>query len=373
MPATPEEFVASLEKQGTALGTRIASNEDRIKALEESAKKNAVRSGGNARLPLNQIVRYLATGKGDDQFRDEAQSAYDARDMSVASASGGGYITPAVYRPEVIELLTAEALLTKMGINVITGARGKTLTIPRQTGGSACAYLAENTALGVTAPTFSQEVVSPHLAGAYSAMSRLLAENADPAAEQFVRMDLARSAALFADQTGLFGDGTGSNPTGLFNQVTPTVVGAAITLDRCLDAITAVESGNGIRNPAKAAFLMHPRLWGVLRKAKGSTNDHYILSNDQSSPTKRSIQGYPVYVSTAMEITTSGTDDAYAMVFGDFSGLNRVIWDDVAFETTNVGGDSFVKHQTLVKVVWADDYLVSNDAQFACYTDLYTA
>jgi HK97 family phage major capsid protein len=349
----------------------------RLDRLEKSNATQTVSGAKDVKFQIMPVVRGLSTGRWDgyEKIRDEGMEALKTRDMSVATASGGGYITPAVYSNQMTPLLTEEAQLTKMGITVITGVKGKTLTFPRLTSGVSVAYLAENIALSATAPVFDQDTVAPHIAGAYSAMSRLLAENADPAAEQIVRSEFSRKAALFADQTGYFGTGSGSNPEGLFNNANVAVSSkaTAITLDHCLDMISAVEARNGIVDAAKTGFRMHPALWGKLRKAKGSTNDHYILSNDPSSPTKRSIQGYPVYVSTQMEIETGGTDSAYACVFGDHSQLVRFIWNDVIIETTNVGGDSFVKHQILVKLVWADDWFVKQPDSFEVYTDLYAA
>lgn len=385
-PVTPDAAITRIETlvsneskarsdDAKKIQDRLAEQDVRFERLEKRLTQNV--SNPAAKFQFSPVIRGLVTGRWDgfEKVRDEGVEAFNTRDMSVASASGGGYITPAVYRPELIDLLTEKAQLTSMGVTTITGAKGKTITRPRKTTGTSAAYLAENIALGATAPVFDQVQVAPHLAGAYTAMSRLLAENADPSVEQIVRADLSRGAALLQDETGLYGSGAGSNPEGLFenSSVSVTQVLSAITLDKCLDAISAVEARNAIVDPTKAAFLMHPSLWGALRKAKGSTNDHYILSNDMSSPTRRSIQGYPVYVSTLMERTTGGTDSAFTMAFGDWSQLEHWVWNDVAIEATNVGGDAFVKHQVLVKIVWADDWFVTQPNSFQCYTDLYAS
>lgn len=266
LTVTPEAIADQVSKMGDNLGARIATNEDRLKALE-AASKRAPALAKPDEFNLRGAIRGALTGRWDgfERVRDEGIEAEKTRDMSVVIGSGGGYIVPATYSPNLIDRLFGQAQLRAMGITEITGVKGKTFTLPRLVSGTTVAYLAENIGLGATAPVFGQEVVEPHLAGAYCAMSRLLAENADPAAEQVVRRVLEEDASRFVDQTGLFGDGTGSNPTGLFNALSPTDHDAQITLDKCLDAITAVEAANGIKNQAKAAFLMHPSLWGTLR------------------------------------------------------------------------------------------------------------
>ena len=362
---TPVDPTAEVIRGIDSLKTQVAELNVRVERAEKAPQSVVVAAPEKFRF--TSVIRGLATGRWD--------GAEKLRDMSVASASGGGYLAPAVHVPEIIDILTAKAQLHAMGVSLIRGVSGKSFTRTRKVSGTSAAYLAENTALGLTAPVYSQTSVTPHLAGAYTAMSRLLVENSDPSAEADVRADLARAAALLQDSTGLFGDGSGSTPTGLFNNsdVNSTSVAAVITLDKILDAISAIEGRNAIIDPSKTAILMHPLLWGVLRKAKGSTNDHYILSNDMSSPTKRSIQGLPVYLSTLMEITTAGTDSAYACAVGDWSQLEHIVWNDVSIETTNTGGDAFVKHQLLVKCVYADDIFVRTPDSFECLTDCYTA
>jgi HK97 family phage major capsid protein len=378
---TPEQRVeAMLTEQGKkhtdALAAARLENETlkvRVEALEKRTAP-AVVVNEKPKFSFVSAIRGISTGRweGAEALRDESEKT---RAMSVASDANGGYVVPFTYVPEVIDLLTETPRLHSWGTTVIRGARGKSYTRTRKTAGTSAAYLAENTSLGLTAPTFDQVTITPHLAGAYSSMSRLLADNSDPSAEQIVRNDLSRAAGLLQDQTGLFGDGSGSTPTGLFNAdgVNLTSVGAAITLDRILNAITAIEGRNGVVNEGKVGIGMHSALWGTLRKTKGSTNDHYILSNDMSSPTKRSIQGWPVYVSNLLQIETGGTDSAYACVVGDFSQLEHIIWNDVGLEATNVGGDAFVKHQLLVKITWADEWFVTQPDSFECFTDLYAA
>jgi hypothetical protein len=49
------------------------------------------------------------------------------------------------------------------------------------------------------------------------------------------------------------------------------------------------------------------------------------------------------------------------------------VWDDITIESSNSAGDAFLKHQILLKMVWADDWTVLQPDAFECYQDLYAA
>jgi len=364
-----ETILSDSTKQRAAEVEKFNAVQEEIKVrLErvEKAKAAQTLSGEpTVRLPLGAITRGLVTGdwSGNEKVRDVGAEA--KRDLSVGTASAGGYAVAPIYRPDLIDMLTAKSVLNLAGVTQISGIKGKSFTVPKLTGGSTFAYFAENGAITASDPTFDQVQATPHIGAARLKMSRLLADNSEPAVEQMARNMLTRDGGLFMDSTGLFGTGASSEPTGLINDasVPQAAVNGAVTLDQLHDLVSAVEAANGVVNLATTGFLMHPTDWGRIRKIKGTTNDHYIVNPDPTSAVKRTLFGYPVYLTSQIE-GDAGTTTERVILFGDYSQLWHLVWNDFVIEATTTGGDAFANHQLWLKCVFADDWKVAQPNAF---------
>ena len=194
----------------------------------------------------------------DVQHREQAR-----RDLTVASASGGGYLV-GTENMSFIEVLRNRSVAMRMGATRMPGLVGN-VTIPKQTAGATAYWLAnEGTAITEGALTFGQVALSPKTVGAYVEVSRLLMLQSSPAAESIVTADLAQQVALAADLAVLHGSGSSGQPTGItatgsIGSVTGTSLDYADILEFQSDVATAnvqPNAGGYVTTPAVAALLM---------------------------------------------------------------------------------------------------------------------
>jgi HK97 family phage major capsid protein len=365
-PITPEDIASRIEN----VGTRVTTNEDRLKAVEDALKAKPTAKAEPIRL--HGIIRGLSTGRWDGFEREEAAYKAQRTALNTGTPSGAGYLVPVESGNALIEQATAKSVLSQAGVQTIR-PKGSPYTLPRVASGLTCAYVAELTGLtDASNPVFEQVSVTPHQLTALCELTRLQAELGDPSTEQVVRNLMARDMALKMDYTGLLG--TGSNtPTGLFNDgaIEATALNAVLTLDHCEDALTRLEMANGIFDESKVAWIMSPRDWGTLRKSKGSTNDHFNFAPDKGAKTPRSLLGYPVYLTSQIPKNfASGVANESTIALGDWSSYAHVLFGDMVLESTNVGGGSWAAHTVSVKSVVWDDWKVLQPDSFQLITDI---
>jgi HK97 family phage major capsid protein len=154
-------------------------------------------------LPVD--LRSAAIGRtryGDPQYR-----AFDT------TAGAGGI--PLILDTTYIEILRNRMVTRQAGARVLTDMSGN-FAIPRQSTTQAMYWLAEGTAPpSAGQPVVDQVPFTPRTAGAYTDITRRLAEQLNTDAEMFVREDLAAVVARGVDLAGLNGPGTGNAPLGI--------------------------------------------------------------------------------------------------------------------------------------------------------------
>ena len=188
---------------------------------------------------------------------------YMQRDLTVASASGGGYLV-GTDNVSFIELLRNRMVAMRMGATRLPGLVGN-LTIPKQTAGATAYWLGnEATAITEGSLTFGQVALSPKTVGAYVEVSRHLMLQSSPAVESIVTSDISQQVALAGDKAVLHGSGSGGEPTGIsatgsIGAFTGTSLDYAKVLDAQSDVATAnvmPQRGGYVTTPAVAALLM---------------------------------------------------------------------------------------------------------------------
>lgn len=165
------------------------------------------------------------------------------RDLTVASASGGGYLVSTANQ-SFIDLLRNRTVAYRMGCQRLPGLVGS-VTIPKQTAAATPVWLANEASTATeSAQTFGQLALTPHTVGAYVEISRQLLLQSAPAAEQLAMSDVANVAAIAVDLSVLSGSGSGGQPTGITNTgsigaFTGTTLGAVGVLDAQSDVAGA--------------------------------------------------------------------------------------------------------------------------------------
>jgi HK97 family phage major capsid protein len=223
------------------------------------------------------------------------------RDLTVASASGGGYLVE-TKNMSFIELVRNRSVAYRMGARRLSGLVGS-VTVPKQTAAGTAVWLSSEAATATeSAQTFGQMSLSPKTVGAYTEISRQLLLQSSPDAEGIVSMDLATVCALAIDVGVIRGAGSGGEPQGIvgtsgIGSVTGTSLAAAGILEFQSDvaASNLLSDGAGyVTTPAVAALLMvRPELptTGTERLWKGSMSDGSLFgmramsSNQMASAT----------------------------------------------------------------------------------------
>jgi HK97 family phage major capsid protein len=234
-------------------------------------------------------------------FEVQQQPVGNKRDLTVASAAGGGYLV-GTDNTSFIELMRNRSVVYSMGARRLAGLVGS-VTVPKQTAAGTAVWLANEASTATeSAQTFGQMALSPKTVGAYTEISRNLLLQSSPDAEGIVKADLAAVCALAIDVGALRGSGSGGEPAGIVGTSgVGSVTGTSLDAAKVLEFQSDVAGGNllteafgYVTTPAVAALLMvRPELptTGTTRLWAGSLlngslfGQRAMSSNQMSSAT----------------------------------------------------------------------------------------
>ena len=245
------------------------------------------------------------------------------RDLTAGTDSAGGYLVPENHMGDMfIDRLKAKSSVIEAGARVIESEGD--IAIPQMlTGANNVSWVAEGSAPSESALTFGQVLLSPKGLRGFVDISRILANNSNPSAEQIVRDDLVSTFAEKVDQTALVGGGS-NEPTGVIgnSNVPVTAIGTNggnMTYAKLIDMYKSVINNNAMFQGGK--WIMNPSLEAKLRqtlKSSADTSSNFIYGDD------RKILGYDSIVTTNMPSNlVKGNSGAVCsgLIFGDFSQL----------------------------------------------------
>jgi HK97 family phage major capsid protein/HK97 family phage prohead protease len=193
----------------------------------------------------------------------KARRDVQRRDLTAASASGGGYLVE-TQNMSFIELLRNRSVLMNMGATRMQGLVGN-VAVPRQTGAATANWMSAEAGTGAaySDQTFGQLALSPKTVVAGTKISRQLQLQSDPSAESLVMMDLAAQVALAVDSAGLSGSGASGQPTGIIN--TGSIggfTGTSITYALLLNSQEDLALANTLN--ANCGYVSHPAATSIL-------------------------------------------------------------------------------------------------------------
>lgn len=259
------------------------------------------------------------------RFNKEARGVFmpmnlETRDLTYGTDSQGGHLVPE-NQGEFIDRLRAKSVVVEAGARTIS-AEGQLVLPKMATGANNVAFVAEGNAPTESALTFEQVSFSPKGLRGYVDISRILANNSSPDAEQIVRDDLVGTFAEKIDQVAIKG-GASNEPTGVIgNSDVPVVAigtnGGAVTYAKLIDMHKSVMDNNASFSAPK--FLINPSTDAKLRqtlKSSADTSSNFILGEDNR------ILGYDVLMSTNVpsNLTKGSGTSLSAIVFGSFDQL----------------------------------------------------
>jgi HK97 family phage major capsid protein len=296
--------------------------------------------GTNKGLVLGGIARMLGAGRGSTRdATDTATKLYgEQHPVTKALVAGiggsGGFIVPPEYINEIIEILRPMAAVRSANPRTMPMPHG-TMTLPAQTGAASASYSGETSKITPSQQTLGQIQASYKKLTALVPVSNDLMRYADPAADAFVRDDLAKVIALREDLAFLVGDGTQNTPrgflsfasayalqqggaAGVWSSTGNSVYGSGGNFITSTEAYTQATVANelaGMVNRLDTAnvpdmrrmWFMHPRTYNYLFNLLNSLG-LYVYRDELS---KGTLLGYPLAKrSTQIPINIKDTTSA---------------------------------------------------------------
>lgn len=232
--------------------------------------------------------------------------------MAMTRADANRAFLPAEVGQLIIQPVQRESLAFQTATDFPTSA--ETVRIPIVAEDPVAEWVAEGEEITPSDASLDEEVVTPAKVAGLTVITRELAEDSSPAAAQLVGLGIARDIARKID-AAFFGNLPAPAPGGLagLTGVQEVDAGQAWTdLDPFAEALSKAEQVGAtltafVTSPADALILAN------LKEATGSNKP--LLSPDPTMPTRRMIQGVPLYISPAVSAgTVWGYDQAFVHV-----------------------------------------------------------
>jgi HK97 family phage major capsid protein len=378
--------LADIEKREEERQNSLKAILDRLNAVEKAGVGSRAVSLGldeheKGKHPFSFARAALAIAYRDQSLAPmewsmmkEAGAKYAAmgetkkRVMSTDLDDHGGFIVPNEYVADLIELIYAREVVSKLGATAMNGLTGGPVQIPRQTSGTTAAYVAENAQITPSDPLLGQVTMQPREVAAMCQLSNRLLRMSSPAAEAVVRADLARQIALRVDLSALRGTG-GTQPLGVVN--TPGIGATTMTAVPTVNALYAmmyvVELANA--DTESMGWAMHPRTWNTLRTIQDGEG-RYILATifgqgtqEKRGPIVGTLLGHPFYCTTQIPITL-GAGAASEIYFGNWADLILAEWMGLELMASQETSTAFAANQTWIRAILEHDCAVRHPASF---------
>ena len=328
-----------------ALDTRIQNvleGEKRAKAIEDSfadLKAKPVTGPGAPEAQRNQATMtelraFLRGDMGAPRLIEIMPTAAEARTLSKLSAGAGANTVPTSFYDQLVANLIETSAVLKAGVRILNTDSGETLQIPKTTGHSTAAIVAEAGTIGTSDPVFGQASLGAYKYGVLVQVSRELVTDAGFDLEGYLAMETGRALGNALGAHLITGTGT-SQPRGILTDATlgitsGTGVAGAPTYDNLVDLYYSVIQP--YRDNPSAAFLMKDTTVGVLRKIKDTTGQPIWSMGNIQQGVPATILGVPIYTDPFMPATAV---NAKSIVFGDFSKYFVRLVGGVRFERSD--------------------------------------
>lgn len=226
--------------------------------------------------------------------------------MTLLEAAASG-ILPQEYSNLVIKAIAAQALPFHPALASLVTTNSAQFNIPIVDEDAAASWVVEGGEITPDDPVLSELPVTPAKVAGLTIISRELAQDSSPDAEQIVADGLARSIVRQVNAAWL-GDLAAPAPKGLASLATSAVItapGGLVNLDPFAAAVSNAENAGGtitgwVLNPTDALTV------ATLKTADGS--------NQTLTQTPREIQDRPVFVNANVPQGTAwGVDSTTAM------------------------------------------------------------
>ncbi len=306
-----------METKIKALGDEINRMKDR--ELLENELKKATSTPLTQRPGMNDELK---TGRASEAYKKAMFNALRTNFRQVGNIlqegidSSGGYLVPEEYDNRLIQGLSDENILRKLGTIIKTSGEHKINISGTK---PAAAWIEEGESLSFGDATFNQVILDAHkLHVAVKVTEELLYDNAF-GLENYLIDQFAKALANAEEDAFLNGNGEGK-PLGIFattgggEVAVTTASSTAITYDEIVNLVYALK--RPYRKNAK--FILNDQTIATLRKLKDG-NGQYIWQPALQAGEPDRLLGYEVLTSAYVPTIEAG---AAVIAFGDFSYYN---------------------------------------------------
>lgn len=377
--AINDRFEQEVKKLGDATGEtkqqmeRIQKRLDELETRFDRLQKlgGAVENTEEREFSFAKALRGMVYGKWDG-------AELEQKALTAGNDSEGGYLIRPEYARGVLDLVRANTVFDKLGVTRFTDIKGSPFRINKLTAGATGYMIGESQDITASQPAFGQLEMTPKKAAAMVPISNDLIRRADPAVEQIVRNDIAKTLALLLDKQMLEGNGTAPNMRGVLNtsgvnEVSLGTDGGTPTIDTLYDALYEVEKNNG----QVTAWVFHPRTKHTLRKIKDASGN-YILQPPTTASEPPTLLGLPYYETTQIPInlTVGASNDCSYILAGQWSEAVIAEWLGLQIEASREASywngtqyvSTFSRDETAVRAIVEVDFALRRPELFVKIT-----
>jgi HK97 family phage major capsid protein len=283
---------------------------------------NPMRGSSLEREIHNELARIHGQPETDAQIFLPADvfQEFARRDLTVASAAGGGYLVDTDgHSAGFVELVRPRSVALTLGAETLEGVVGS-LTVPRVAAGASITWHTnESTAPAEGGMTLGQIALSPKTASANLEFSRQLLLQTTPGGNRLIAQDLLRAMGTAVDQAVLNGSGASGQPSGLMSAPgIGSVTGASLALDDVLEFQSDVGDNLG----PQCAFATTRAVAALLaQRQKASGTSSFLW---EGSLFEGQLCG--------VRAMTSGNTPSGTIIFGDWPAILIASWGTLVVE-----------------------------------------
>jgi len=232
--------------------------------------------------------------------------------MALSAWTSDAYFVNAEQSARWFDIVHTESIMMRL-LPVVPMASG-TLNFPMFSAGVTAGWQSsEGATKADSKPTPTEVSIEAKLCYVLSAISKQLAADSFPGAQEALIEHAAKALAAEIDDKILEGDGNSGTIAGFYNNGSlNTEAYATDHATTFSKAINAVEQAGGTPN----FVIVHPITYGLMREELKNSN----FINDPSAPGPMAVWGIPVYTHRALETALgSGSDETWSLV-GDAGG-----------------------------------------------------
>lgn len=311
LSAEDDAVYARMEKELDDLAKEI-TRQEKLEAYEKEMEKNITTP--LTTKPNNEVPVEEKKGRASDAYKKAMLDAMRCNFKRVSNVlqegvdADGGYLVPEEYDKRIIDILSEENIMRKLGTTITTSGQHKINIAATK---PAAAWIEEGGALQFSDATFSQILLDAHkLHVAIKITEELLYDNAFNL-ESYIVTEFGKAIANAEEDAFLNGDGTGK-PLGLFAKTGGGTKAASTDAPTADDFIALIYA---LKRPYRknASFIINDKNIALLRQLKDN-NGVYMWQPSVQVGEPDTFLGYKLY--------TSQFAPTNAIAFGDYRYYN---------------------------------------------------